>query len=184
MGTVMEKAERMQDRQVGLILVGAVSASLFVAMTAAFVVLSAGGDSAWTLPDKHLQLALLWLGVVVLGIGSFMLHTAEKCLRLRDQIGFRATMLNGAAKATAWLLITGLMWFMLQRKGFIPTSGSFPALFYLMSGYVAVHVLGTLVLLVPAAVRSALPEAPWLAALRAVYWYTTGIAALAALLFS
>lgn len=145
-------------RQLGLILAMAVSASLFTALLGAMTVLRSGANPPFALPDPTAQMILAGLMVVVLAIGSFMLETACRCLRRRGLIGLRATLLNTAAKGLAWLLLIALQFYLLAEDGFIPSRSTLAALYYLTFGLFAVHVMAAMALVVPLAVRSALPE--------------------------
>jgi cytochrome c oxidase subunit 3 len=133
--------EMTQDSaaKVGLRVFLAVVGSLFALFISAYAMRMQMPD--WrALPVPN----LLWLNTGMLALSSVALHGARNAARRRQMVELRIGLLAGGVAALAFLSGQLLAWRQLTADGYLLTSNSANAFFYMVTGIHGLHILGGL----------------------------------------
>lgn len=133
----------------------------------------------FTRPDLNQSLGFLITGILLLS--SFFMNRAETQIAHGDQKGFLRNILITLILGTVFLIgVVGIEWPAAAAEGLVPSAGAEGAVFYIMTGYHAFHVLTGLLLLfiVWNNGRKGLysPERHWAVEACAIYWHFIDIA--------
>ncbi len=130
----------------------------------------------WGMTRPHLNQTLGLAVTSVLLLSSFFMNRAETCMAHGDRKAFLRNTLLTIALGTLFLVgVVGLEWRLAHEEGVIINQNKFGAVFYMMTGMHAFHVLtGVLFLLL--VFRNALrgvfsAERHWGVEAAAVYWH-------------
>ena len=97
-------------------------------------------------PPLNQSLGLFVTGILL--VSSFYMNRSEIEMEHGNQKGFLRNILVTLVLGTVFLIgVVGLEWRLAGQEGLLPNSGIDGAIFYLMTGYHAFHVLTGLILL-------------------------------------
>jgi cytochrome c oxidase subunit 3 len=142
-GGVQEpKAAPSSPAKIGLGVFLAVAGSLFALFISAY-------SMRMQLPDwRALPMPkVLWLNTGMLVLSSVALHGAQVAVRRKEMDETRMGLLAAGVAALAFLSGQLLMWRQLTDEGYLLTTNSANAFFYVMTGAHGLHLLGGLVAL-------------------------------------
>jgi cytochrome c oxidase subunit 3 len=91
---------------------------------------------------------LLWLNTAMLALSSLALHGARNAARRGQMAELKIGLLAAALAALAFLSGQFLAWRQLTAEGYLLTSNSANAFFYMVTGIHGLHLLGGLIALV------------------------------------
>ena len=129
-----------------LILLGA-ETMLFVGLIGAFLVFRMGNVTWPPLSHANIQLPRLVTGIntVLLIISGFTMFQALRAIQQDRVKQLRNFLLFTGALGLLFLVIQGSEWIQLVSKGLTLQSGVYGAIFYVLIGCHAVHVLGAVI---------------------------------------
>lgn len=116
----------------------------FAGLFAAYYTLRAG-NLTWPAPGAHIAVARTGGATLVLIASSFTIHRAVKDAELEDRVGMTRWIFVTIALALVFLANLGLEW---AEFGESISTNSYSSMFYLMTGFHGLHVVGGVVFMI------------------------------------
>ena len=119
---------------------------LFGALLSAYVLLRTGGPG-WPRGADRLGLGLASFNTAILVLSSVSMARASGAALRGNRQRARLLAAVTAVLGAAFLLVTSVEWFGQLRAGHVPSADTFMAIWYVLTGVHALHVLGGVALL-------------------------------------
>ncbi|HYG64154.1 MAG TPA: cytochrome c oxidase subunit 3 [Thermoanaerobaculia bacterium] len=116
---------------------------LFGALFASYVMLRAGAPS-WPRPAALLDVPLATVNTLVLIASGVTMALARRAIRGGDLRGFRRFMGGTVLAGGLFLILESVEWAARIERGLLPSTNTFLALVFTLTGLHALHVLGGL----------------------------------------